>query len=71
MEQHRSFYEAASGWQDTLVAYQHDFLIVPKDAGVYEPLRNKAAPEAAAWWCIYEDGYFALFSRIPIGPDKI
>ena len=71
MEQHRSFYEAASGWQDTLVAYQHDFLIVPKDAAVYTPLRNKAAPAAAGWSCIYEDGYFALFSKVPIRLDEI
>ncbi len=67
MEQHRSFYEAATGWQDTLAAYQHDFVIVPKDAVVYESLRNKTVPTAGNWSCIYEDNYFALFSRVEVG----
>ncbi len=67
MEQHRSFYEAAPGWQDTLTAYQHDFVIVPKDAAVYSALRSRTVPAAGSWSCIYEDDYFALFSRMEVG----
>jgi hypothetical protein len=63
MEQHRAFYAAMDGWQETLTAYQHDYIIIPKDAPVYDPMRYKKLPSASQWDCIYEDEYFALFGK--------
>jgi len=61
MDNHSTFYEALDGWQKTLDNYDHDFLIVPKDAAIYPILCRHECPVTAKWNSLYEDNYFALF----------
>jgi len=65
MEQHARFYEALDGWNEVLSQYDHDFLIVPKDAAIYLILLQAETSVTQKWNCIYEDNSFALFGNAP------
>jgi hypothetical protein len=61
LEDHVRLYEAHSGWQEVLTKYPTDALIVPSPT----PLAA-AMPNVRGWKKTYDDGIFAVYTRLQI-----